>query len=357
MIKEITDKHLIHLFYPLLYIKKINKNRLEADILDYTKKNRRGLSKEEIIDLGYNIYPKSGITAKELISYAVENEYILENLNEYSLTIKGYKKYIEILTDNFSDDYFDYKMELEEEINKKRFPIPSELTIANLYSIKKNPKVYAKELSENKMIIATGKYIKELLNRNDINFEDKFTLNLRPTLYVPNQFIGAKVKLEIKGLDIPNNINISSPYPNKKYFVAGQNFKDLKTNCGFFYEFDFDNIKSKKITLIWTIKSDINTIIVEHNLFLNFIHTKDYGSMFSTNQNFNYNTNYPKFKLVTNIDNLDTDFWGERVSNIKYNKNKIIIDEYAELINFPIKLQGGLYDEEGFNKIYNNLYK
>lgn len=357
MNKEITDKHFKYLCYPLLHIKKINKNRLKADVLDFAKRNRKGLTKTQITELSYNIYPKSDITVEDIISYAIKNEYIEEISNEYSLTIKGYKKYIEILTDNFSDDYFDYKMELEEEINKRRFPTLNELTIASLYSIRKNPKLYAKELSEDKMIIATGKYIKELLNRNDINFEDKFTFNLRPILYVPNQFIGSKVKLEIKGLDIPNNINISSPYPNKKYFVVGQKFKDLKTNCGFFYEFDFDNIKSKKITLIWTIESDINTIIVEHNLFLNFIHTKDYGSMFSINQNFNYNTNHPKFKLVTNIDNLDTDFLGERVSNIKYDKNKIIIDEYAELINFPIKLQGGLYDEEGFNNIYNNLYK
>lgn len=358
MNKKITDKHLLFLLYKLICFKKLEENRLEKDILDSAKLNRRGLTKEEVICEGYDIYPKTKITAKELIKYAFENKYIEKTNEEYILTLKGYKKAIQILTDDYSDDYFEYKINVEEAVHRRRYPTPSELTIAQLYARKKDPKIYAKELEESKVNIATGKYLKDLLVRNNIDYEDKFILNIRPVLYVANELMNSNVTLEIKGLDMPKNINISNPYPNKKYYVVGQKFKDLKSNCGLFYELDFDNIKNKKITLLWTVQSDINTIVVEHNLYISFKHTKDYGSMFSTNQFFNYDSNYlNKINLVTNISDLKSDFWGERIMDIKYKGNKIIINEYTELINFPIKLQGNLYSEEGFNEVYNNLDK
>lgn len=339
------DKEVFNVLVELEFFRKIELERFISRFLEKAKLFRDKNGKEEAQKMGWSIYKKRNINIIDVIKEAERRELIeLEKLEEDSIKItkKGIDYLKNIYTNNFSKEYQQFKAFANEECEKEKIPFINENIIMSMFYHNGNLK---ERLEYDKNHHPFSRYMRHLLTLNNIEYsEEDYIFNLRPLLFVPIQFMHSKITFHMvcnKAINIPNNMIITQPYPNKRYFVVGQKFKSEKTSAGIF------PIVCKKenfpddlyLELHWSIDNKYNII---HKINIKFDKTQKFGNVFSSNQYFSYMSNLKKFNIISLIEEDILDDMKERSRNLKIiNKGTHIeIIENAILSNFPIEYQG-----------------
>lgn len=353
------DKEIFNLLKELKFFRKRELEGFILRFLEEAKRFRDKNGKKEAEKMGWNIYNKRNINVRDIINKAEEKGLIeLERLEEDSIKITktGIKYLNNIYTNNFSDEYIKFRNLMNEEYEKTGIPCIDEEIIMSMFYHNCDIK---ERLEYDKNHHPFSEYMHHLLESNNIKYsEDDYIFNLKPQLFVPIPFISSKVSFEIvcnKSINVPNNMIITKPYPNKRYFIIGQKFKNEKTSAGIF------PIVCKKeifpddlyLELHWTIDDKYKII---HKINFQFDKTQKFGNVFSTNQQFALMSNLKEFNMISSMetDILDDMKNGKRDVKVINKRTNIEIIENLTLSNFPIEYQGGLYADKYASKFIND---
>lgn len=166
---------------------------------------------------------------------------------------------------------------------------------------------------------------------------DDFIFHFTPTLFAPVDLTKRKVSLEISGLaDVPT-LTVSSPYNNKRYYIAGLRKGRMNTAHGFYPIIsNKDSFPlSQEITLHWKIDNEIK---IDHVLKIDFNFQNPHGQLFSTVQQFSRKiSGVPSFSIVTTLEkNKIHDFNARIIPHDIFNHFEI--QQHVVLTNFPMEL-------------------
>lgn len=342
----------------------IEMERLVKEVLRECKLNRKDLSVEMIKEKGFDIYERKKTPISKVFQYALDNHYIepVKELSSYGdiqfrISLEGKEYLNSFLTDNYCNDYMIFKKNIEEELIKAKKPLIKEIVIMNAYWNGRNVNEFVERYKE------WGKY--ERLNRDyhmyvlsnwgysEQDLKDKYIFNFTPRLFVPYSAINSEVSLEIKGVDMPSNMNIMKPYPNKRYFVAGVVFQDAKAVNGFYPIIEGKETfpKTKEIQLIWDIKGGMKVI---HNLNISFEITDGEGYLLSSKQHFLRNIAKDEFDVTTNVEERES-YNLNRHPKYILKGNVLRIFEDIKLVNFPFEVHHASGADSYFETFRNNI--
>lgn len=318
--------------------------QIKEMLLRWAKKERKGKTNAEIRERGLTIFHQED--AAQIIETAlnenlvsiIENTEITQKMilsNEGKLTLAIF------LTNNFSEAYKEYAQKFDNLLEIASEPPYSKLKVMKFFHANANPETivsgkFQKEKSQNLSVDYHKNLIRDVAGHKDIE-EDDYIFHLTPRLYVPRDLMGSRVSIEIMGLDEPVNLMVTTPYPNKHYYIAGMKKGRRNTASGFYpiicKREDFPLIK--EITFHWVINNDIR---IDHHLEIEFQFTNLYGHLFSTEQQFT--------RSIAAIDNFTLNTSIERESYHNRNAKVIVHDIYnhfeiqekVKLTNFPMEL-------------------
>ncbi|GKS12922.1 hypothetical protein YDYSY3_39220 [Paenibacillus chitinolyticus] len=338
--------------------KKVSESRLNDHLIFWAKTERKGKSKTEIKEQGLNIYNVSDV--ESLIDTALERgELLVLDITEadrtFSLSDDGKLSLAIFLTDNFCDAYKAYSIEVDAFTEEtKQLPL-SKMTIMKYFyrghSINMLKENLALANSSNTISIAYHHHLISNFYGITSLEKDACTFHFAPRLYVPPEWIGRKVTIEIEGLDEPVKLVVTSPYPNKRYYVAGVKLGRLNTANGFYPVIKpRDSFPAhKELLLRWKLDDEIR---IDHHLKLNFKFTNSQGRFFSSEQQLLPDVaGMKKFTLTTTIDHSTL---SERNARVIVHDifNHYEIHEDATLVNFPMELHHSVKATSYFSKWY-----
>lgn len=327
----------------------LSESFITRTILERAKRERRDKSKEEIYSLGLNIYEeKKNQRISDLIEEALQKGYLSLNgwkdeERIFQITEEGLLELTIYWTDGFSKQYKLFEKEVNRLFDDFKAPALSTINIMKLY---KNNYSIEKVLSDILQKDANRAYaareyhahlLSEFAGISDIP-KESFLFHLAPKLYVPCELQGKKVTLEVQGIDIPKNIVISSPFPNKSYYVAGLRNGRKKSSFGFYpviaSKEDFP--KELDILLRWRIEEEL---LLDHWLHIEFDFMSHMGQFFSSDQRFSRSVKMNEFSLVSSAINSEI-FSKNRnmVVSVKDIFNHFELRENIWLSNFPVEL-------------------
>lgn len=356
------DNKIVNVLTHLTYFDRgLSRRRLEEDTIRECKTMRKKLSKEEAENRGYNIFEKKKPCIKDLVDYCYDRKFIKLKCNDsvecedFQLTVKGEIYLQNAYTNKFCPEYKEFEIEVNRLMKEYNKPLLEEMQIMKLfrsgYTAEKAVSYY-KEW--NKYNLKTRQYQEYILKKSGHNlntFDNKYIFHLYPKLFVPYELMNSKVTLKVEGVDVPENLTVLKPVPNKRYYIAGLSFGKEKSAIGF-----YPVVKSKEefpkkleIKLIWNIN---DTYTIEHVLKLKFRLSDEPGNLFSTYQHFSGCCRLNRFGIVTyfkdetafSYDNRDLIY---KVSNDgRYTE----ITERAILNNFPMEMANAFSGNKYFDK-------
>ncbi|MEK4297364.1 DUF6012 family protein [Paenibacillus sp. FSL R5-0914] len=328
---------------------KLTESFIIQTILERAKRERKDKSNKEIYSQGLNIFKdKKNKRVSDLIEEALQKGYLTiigwqDDQRIFTMTEEGLLELAIYWTDGFSEQYKSFALEVNRLFEKVKSPAPPIITIMKLY--KNNytlDKVYSNFIQE---VDTRGhisrEYHSHLLNEfagvSDVP-DSYYMFHLAPKLYVPCELQGKKVTLEIQGIDTPENLVISSPFPNKSYYAAGLKNGRKKSSFGF-----YPIIASKEtfpeeleILLRWRIEEEL---LLDHQLNIKFDFMNHEGNLFSSDQRFSRSAKMNEFSLVSSAINSDI-FSKNRKTDVVVKDifNHFELRESISLSNFPVEL-------------------
>lgn len=336
-----NEKTAIHVLRELGYFPRfMPESRIRESVLDYCKQKRKGLTKEEILEKGLNIFEKRETSIDKLIAELTAEGLIQrDNANKHDIRLseKGLACLMDIYTEHYSPSYLQFEKEISDLAEKWEEPNFQKLHVASLFynqrSIVEVESMYfiqkssVKEKSEKTHLDA-------LTLRGYTASSGQYVLHLLPRLFLSVEDMNEKVELSIEGIDVPNSFVLGKPYPNKRYVVGGikegkkKKFLDFYPIIASKEEFP----KEKVIIFHWKLGNGKEYI---HQIHLTF--HMDKGFLFSTNQSLNRSSDVPYINVTTITEPL------ERLSknkDIKFEEeeNRLYIKERVMLTSVPFHL-------------------
>lgn len=359
------EKYLFHLLRAFRK-EQMSEKDLEETLLQLCIRERSELSDQEATERGYDIY-KWDSTYQSLLTFSLNEGYLavvsFGCLDRTFIKLDKGEIFLQSqLTDHFSSDYLEYEAELNRMMDIYHQPRLERIEIMKAFwsklTIQDTLSCYLKQSSFSKDSLAYHQHILELTGIQK-PAQELIHINLVPKLFVPDKYIECEVTLQVKGIEIPNQLVISQPYQNKRYFVAGLELGRNRTASGFYpliTECKDDLPESLSLEYHWTIHGKMkDEITIIHRLHLNFDLTPAPGLFFSSVQKTSRSMMMNQFDLVTYM-GLSSMNWKER--KVKYKTNYLDhfeIDEAATLTNFPVDLHSTFYGDCYFNTWYEKM--
>lgn len=313
-------------------------------IIRWAKGERKGKTKVEILEQLLNIYTE--MDSETFIENALQDNLIevieiTENGRKLQLSAEGRLTLAIYLTNNFSQSYKVFADRFEKiTLEKEQLPLPK-MTVMKFYHSGCDPEdistTYFKNRPSNEISRDFHEHLIRVVAGHKDKDDNKYVFHLAPRLFVPHDLMGKKVTLEIDGLEEQTKLMVTSPYPNKRYYIAGMKQGRMNTACGIYpvigTKEDFPVFK--EFTLRWTIDGHIR---VNHHLEIDFQFTSQYGHLFSTEQRFNRNLAAIDSHTITT--SLDRESYNNRNAKIIVHDiyDHFEIQESVTLTNFPIEL-------------------
>lgn len=349
----ISNNAVIQVLEYMNHFVSISLKRLRESVLHNAKSNRKGLTREKIIEKGLNIYPKTGIQIDTLIEELIGQNYIevqYKNELEVSISPKGSDYLMGLYTDNFCDSFLTYKDKINELTQKRNQTDFDPVHVAGMF-------YYKKDLGEIENTYFTNKQLQEeaqtyheyMLDKYDLkpNSND-FILHLIPKLFLPVEDMWEDVELTIKGIELPKQpIFTDRPYPNQRYIVGGIEIEKGKFTTGFYPiiapkdEFP----KEKSICYHWKLGNGKEII---HDIHIEF--EIDRGNLFSTDQSLSRSNDLSNVQIVTFVED-DPSFKRNRtIEYLNINKEILHIKENVVLTSFPNRLHSCFYGDKYYER-------
>lgn len=277
---------------------------------------------------------------------------ILELTPEGKLTLAIY------WTHNFSAPYKSFSSDFEAMMEKNKQLLIPKLQMMRHFHIGRN----IGELQDQYTTLSQTQQMRYDFHQHIIQdiaglhalVSDDYLFHFTPTLFVPPEFYGKKVTLEIEGLSEVPDLLVTSPYINKRYYVAGLRNGRMNTAHGFYPILAKRQVfpTHKKITLHWEIDNEIK---VDHVLEIDFSFSNPHGQLFSTEQRFSRQiAGVPNFSIVTALDKNKNYATQSRLI-VHDIFNHFEIQENVTLTNFPMELH--FYTTaKYFHKWYHQLH-
>jgi hypothetical protein len=334
-----------NLFIPL--------NRVRKQILDNAKYKRKGLTKEEIIEKGLNIYPTSGIQIDSLLDGLIKDNYI-ETVEkeeiEVRLSQKGLNTLLALYTDDFSESFLSFQEEVNALTQKKNETDFDPVHVAGMYfhnrSLEKIEETY---FTDKTIQDETQKYHEYMLEEYGLKPNNSdFIFHVIPKLFLPIEDMWEDVELTIEGIELPEQpMFLDRPYPNQRYIVAGVRIGKEKITTGFYPVISSKDKfpKEKNIRFHWKLGSGKEII---HDIHFQF--EVDRGNLFSTEQSLSRSNDLPSIRVATFIEkvplinknrSLELILEGESVTHIK---------EQVTLTSFPLRLHSCFFADKHYEK-------
>ncbi len=302
-----------------------------------------------IYSLGLNIFKdKKNQRITDLIEEALQKSYLSivgwkgkERI--FTMTEEGVLELTIYWTDGFSEKYKKFAKEVNELFEDAKVAAPPTISIMKLY---KSGCSIEKVLSD---IIQKDDdkgsrsrdyhlhLLKEFAGITEIS-EESYIFHIAPKLYVPCELQGKKVTLDIHGIEAPNNLVISCPFPNKSYYVAGIKNGRKKSAFGFYPIIASKEAFPKEIDihLRWRIEEEL---LLDHLIHIEFDFMNHKGNLFSSDQRFSRSVKMNEFSLVSSAINSDI-FSKNRNMDVEVKDifNHFEIRENIRLSNFSMAL-------------------
>ncbi|MGO4695493.1 hypothetical protein AB4Z50_14570 [Paenibacillus sp. 2TAB26] len=326
----------------------------------WVKEERKGKKKADIQELGLDKYTNED--CESLIEEALNRQFIIvtditEHGRKLQLTHEGRLTLAIHLTNNFSADYKKYEDAFNAILNSEnQLPLPK-ISIMKFFHSGQDMNIVTEHFTQSttskKVSVAYHEHLLQEATGSGINSlgDEQYVFHLAPRLFVPLDLIGKKVTLEILGLEEPVKLAVSSPYRNKRYYIAGMKKGRMNTASGFYPIVGEKSVFPvyKEITLQWTIDEEIR---VDHRLEIDFRFTTPIGRLFSTEQRFTREIALmDNFTVVTSI---NRESYSERNAKfiVQDIYNHFEIHENISLTNFPMELHHFSHAGSYFDRWY-----
>lgn len=328
----------------------ISDHHLADYLLSHCKRSRKGESKEEIVRRGINIYKNQPIRVEEIIEKAINNKLLVvtditERGRQLELSPDAILDLMVVWTKNWSPGYKSFSSKLRDILSIHRHPGLSEKQVAKLFNSGKTAAEAAApyvqpRTSTRKIHRAYHEYVMKEFG-GFLPAENEYVFHLCPKLFVPADLMGKKVSLQIDGVPVPPNLIVTTPFPNKRYYVCGMKKGRSRTSFGLYPLIGSQEYfpKSAKIRLRWIVDG---TITIDHYMSLSFLFHSTSGTFFSTEQRFSVPIAIQKsFSLTTTIDTAGMGTERNAKIVVRDIGNHFEIHEEAALTNFPIDMHSG----------------
>ncbi|MCY9543599.1 hypothetical protein M5X00_24085 [Paenibacillus alvei] len=313
-------------------------------IMRWSKQERKDKTKREIKERQLAIYKKDH--ACEVVDDALNTELVMvieftERGRKLRITNEGKLSLVLVLTHNFSDEYKAYADKISqafEAADQLSFP---KTTVMKFFYYGRDPEEvvnsYCLRNKERNHILDFHNHLLHDVAKVQPLETDQYIFHLAPTLFVPSELMGKKASLEIIGLEeeLPK-IVVTSPYPNKRYYIAGMKEGRSNTAAGFYIVRKKDEFPLyQEITLRWLLD---NNIRIDHRLEISFQFASSQGRLFSTSQQLMREiANVDTFRVTTSI---SEDSYYERDAKLIVHDifNHFEIQERVVLTNIPMEM-------------------
>ncbi|MGG3662983.1 hypothetical protein [Bacillus gobiensis] len=328
---------------------------IKRKILLHYKEKRKGLTKEEIIEKGLDIYEKKGTTFDSLLSGLIQQEYVnIESVSKKQerkvcLTAKGLEYLISLYTNNHCGEFLSYEQsvnDLTENRNETNF---NPLHIAGMYYSKRSlteiEKLY---FTEKSLQDEVQDYHEYLLSLHGLNPDkDDFLFHALPKLFLPQEDMLEDVEFSAEGIEFPNPIILDRPYPNKRYVVAGIIKGREKVTTGFYLNLGNKEgfPKEKEIRYHWKLGNGKEII---HDIHIAF--QIDRGSLFSTEQSLNRSNDIPCIRLATFVEDAPIIWENRTIEYINKERKFLYMREKVTLTSFPARLHSCFGADASYDK-------
>lgn len=336
------NNHMIHLLKQLSHFSRpVSELRIRKSVLENTKNERKGLKKDEILERGLNIYEKRAKSIDLLIEEGIDSGfldlYFDECRNEYQLkmTDKGRNHLIGLFTNQYCEEYIRFEKEVNELTDKKEETAFSKDMIASMFYHGRTIEYVEKHYFSDRVIQQeVSTFHTYYMDKLGIKLEDdEYLLHIMPQLFLPTELVGEPVSLKIEGVEIQETIVLGSPYPNKRYVVAGTKKDGEKLLTGFYVKGNREVFeKGNVVRYIWTVGDDA-IFVHELNLMFDF----DKGRLFSTTQVLSRNGKLPHIDLKTFVEECYLEERNRHVSIVSEGED-VFIKEEVLLTSFPSHL-------------------
>ncbi|MBP1308826.1 hypothetical protein JOD82_001846 [Paenibacillus sp. 1182] len=343
------------------YASPIKEKRIQEEVLRDCREKRVGLTREEIIGQGLNIYEKRGVKISTVIDEAIHEDLVRvysfrENSREIMITPKGIESMMKTYTSDFWSDFLSFENELRNKTEElSELPL-KRMLVASLYWQGKTVEYicqhYFKMNHYHKSILGYHEYLLHHFGYESI--KDKQIFHFQPKLFLPKRWMNERVTLEMEGIDTPEQMILMKPYPNKRYVVAGCKFGKEKTSAGFYPIIsDRDSFPEKlDVTLRWTV-GDKMTVV--HHLLIEFKTLGHDGNLFSSEQRISRNSNVDSFNLTTFTEQDEQLCRGRKqryftLFTLENRNREYIIQEKVTLTNFPMHLHATFHADRHFQQ-------
>ncbi|ADO59609.1 hypothetical protein [Paenibacillus polymyxa] len=343
------------------YASPIKEKRIQEEVLRDCREKRVGLTRDEIIGQGLNIYEKRGEKISTIIDEAIHEDLVRvysfrENSREIMITPKGIESMMKIYTSDFSSDFVSFENELRNKTEELGELPLKRMLVASLYwrgkTVEEICQKFFKMSHYHKSILGYHEYL--LQRYGHMSLEDKQIFHFQPMLFLPKKWMNEVVTLEIEGIDAPDQMILMKPYPNKRYVVAGCRFGKEKTSAGFYPIITDPNSFPEKldVTLRWKVGEKLTVV---HHLLIEFKTLAHDGNLFSSEQRISRSCNMDSFSLTTF---MEQDEHLGRGRHQRYftlftlgNKHReYIIQEKVTLTNFPMHLHATFHADRHFQQ-------
>lgn len=338
------------------YHSPVSEKRVIEEVLRDCKRERVGLTKEEIAERGYNIFENRNVRVRDLLEEGISKSYVIPtpfepNNRMLILSDVGRAFLYALHTNNYSVEFQDFEAKVNAiMLSHNELPLNRE-HIAIAYWEGDTPEEFcAYYLKPSSYQNQTQNYHEFLLSMFGHQIEeDDVIFHFSPKLFVPVNKMGEEVSLEITGVDTPKGLHLSKPYPNKRYHVAGIKTGKIEISSGYYpiiaKRDDFP--KELDIKLVWT----VGTFKVIHILHITFEFGDHPGNLFSTEQFISRSHNMNEVDVRTFVEKNE-DLWRNRKPAFS-SKNvfrELTIEEHVVLTNFPIHMHSAFHADKNFRK-------
>lgn len=327
------EEQLLNVLKYISVFKNLYKEELAKRMVEYSRNERKHLTKNEIIEKGWNIYYKKDFSIYKIINDLEEKKFIrIDDVNKVNITNLGVMFLKSVYTDNYSEEYYNYLKEFNILRDKMQLPEVEEGYIMKSFYNRENILDVLNDLKKGTNHVD----IKRILDENNIKFNDNLLLfRLIPTLFVDLEHCKSKVRLEVQvdGNTIDcDTLVVKKPFINKRYYVC---YKKKNTTQGFFpIVKNKDDFPCKTYVILkWIIDEEI---IIEHQLNIKFKKDSGYGNVFSNNEMFYYPSAIKKNNIVTSLENKNEN---RNMKIIHKEYNYYLIKENVELSKYPLEYQ------------------
>lgn len=322
--------------------------RFKEYVLEHFKqaRAREVAPKQQLEELGLNVYNKRGIAFDDILIYFSNQEWInITDNQRVSLTVAGKDELMAIYTDNYSPEFQAFKQKVSALAEKYDEPNFRESHINSMFwnrwSLDKIEDQYFINIDDSITERANNVHqaLLEAFHEPNIN-ESTYLLHLVPKLFVDIDERFEAINLIIEGIETPDFV-LSKPYPNKRYTVAGHKTKvDTGKAKGFYIH--MGQKEEFPSTIEFTMKWFIGDVKeVHHHVKLQFKFTN--GRLFSTVQDLRRGSIVEYFSLCSYTSKEDTVEFGKLpadqiISSFCNGKEIITINQTATLTSIPVKL-------------------